>query len=53
MGGGGWVKANFFKGGIKTNLNKKVGVPRLFFFCLRPSFGIHFFSNGRVRQEGG
>ena len=41
-------------GGFKTNLNKKVRGSRqiiiIFFYNLHPDY---FFSNGRVRQEGG
>ena len=41
-------------GGVKTNLNKKVGRSRqiiiILFYNLRPD---DFFSNGRVMQQGG
>ena len=56
---GGQVQFHFLamggcgSGGFKTNLNKKYGGSRQIFFFSITSARITFFSNVRVRQEGG
>ena len=56
VGGGGWVKANliiFSRGGDQNKFKQKSRGAKIIFFLSITFVRNTFFSNGRVRQEGG